>query len=140
MKRTDGFTLVELMIAIAILAIVSAIAIPAYNGYIRESRLGALRMNLDTLRIAVEGYRLDRINSNYGPTQAYTTVAAISNQYGWKPEGSGVGYVYAVRAVSAATPIFCLTGTKDSAWVRCVKGNTPFCTDGTTGSPSASCP
>ena len=47
------------MIAVAILAIVAAIAIPAYNGYIRESRLGAMRMNLDTLRIAVEAYRLD---------------------------------------------------------------------------------
>jgi len=60
-----GFTLIELMIAVAILAIVAAVAIPAYNGYIRESRLGAMRMNLDTLRIAVEAFKLDSTNSTY---------------------------------------------------------------------------
>lgn len=134
-----GFTLVELIIAVAILAVIAAIAIPAYEGYIRESRLGAMRMNLDTLRIAVEAFRLDSQNATYGNT-TYTGVAAISNQYGWKPEGDQGNYAYLVKATSAATPTFCLQAANDNSyWVRCVKGATPFCIDCVKGRKPSEC-
>ena len=110
-----GFTLIELMIAVAILAIVAAIAVPAYNGYIRESRLGALRMNLDTLRIAVEAFRLDSQAGNYG-NATYTGVTAISNQYGWKPEGDGGIYAYKVVA-SSVGPTYQLSVVDSNAKV-----------------------
>ena len=53
MKKTGGFTLVELIVVIAILAILAAVAVPAYSGYITKANEAADYTQLDSMKTAV---------------------------------------------------------------------------------------
>lgn len=96
-RYSTGFTLIELMIAVAIIAILAGIAIPAYNEYVRESQLGAARMNAEPLRLALEDHWLD--NESYAAfnglkwlPDGVTTLAGV----GWRPDGDNDAFNYSV--------------------------------------------
>jgi len=54
MKKQKGFTLIELMITVAIIGILAGIAIPAYTDYVRRSRLSDAYNHLSTLSLKAE--------------------------------------------------------------------------------------
>ena len=55
----EGFTLVELITAVAIIAILAAIAIPSYGTYINKARISVAIADMRTLEIKINMYRSD---------------------------------------------------------------------------------
>lgn len=57
-SKQEGFSLTELMIAVAIVGILTAVALPLYSGYIATSREGVLVFNISTIEVFQEDRRL----------------------------------------------------------------------------------
>ncbi len=54
-KKSEGFTLVELIVVIAILGILAAVAVPAYSGYMTKAKESADLQTLASVATAVSG-------------------------------------------------------------------------------------
>jgi len=68
MRYARGFTLIELMITVAIIAVLTAVAFPSYTDYVTRSKLAEAYAHLADLRVKMEQYYLD--NRRYSTTAA----------------------------------------------------------------------
>ena len=66
-----GFTLIELMIGVAIVAILAAVALPQYKDYVSRSRLADASTGLSTIRAQMERYFQD--NRTYADTGTFVS-------------------------------------------------------------------
>ena len=73
-KNRKGFTLIELMIVVAIIGILAAIAIPKFASLIRKSSEGASKGNLGSVRSALSIYYGD-LEGQYPSNMASLTIA-----------------------------------------------------------------
>ena len=73
MTRSRGFTLIELMITIAIIEILAAVAIPSYSEYVRRGRITEAVSALAGMRVKMEQFFQD--NRTYVGACAAGTVA-----------------------------------------------------------------
>jgi len=73
--RQTGVTLIELMVVIAIIGILSAVALPAYRDYVTRGRIPQATNNLGAMRVKLEQYYQD--NRTYVGACAAGTIAPL---------------------------------------------------------------
>jgi type IV pilus assembly protein PilA len=64
--RNSGFTLIELMIVVAIVGILAAIAVPQYQTYVARSQFSRVMSEAGSMKAAVESCVIDGRTSNMG--------------------------------------------------------------------------
>jgi prepilin-type N-terminal cleavage/methylation domain-containing protein len=112
-KRTQGYSLMELMIVVVITGVLAALAIPTFSSYVQKSRTSEATQFLGVIKLKQEGYRaefgtylvcagakdLGDIKGTYTPGDASTMKNAVSlafagakvqcfNDLGAKPDGA----------------------------------------------------
>jgi type IV pilus assembly protein PilE len=75
MRRQTGFTLLEVMITVAIVGILAAVAIPSYTDYVMRGKIGEATSNLLAMRTKMEQYFQD--NRNFTNACAAGTIAPL---------------------------------------------------------------
>ncbi|MEW6380181.1 MAG: prepilin-type N-terminal cleavage/methylation domain-containing protein [bacterium] len=112
LKNQQGFTLIELMIVVAIIGILSAIAIPNFMTFRLKAKTSEAKANLGSIRTCEEAYKAEQ-ETYYGtiaqyPTSvpgatsvAWTSTATAFSAIGFAPSGK-VYYSYEVTAADTS--------------------------------------
>lgn len=100
MKR-KGFTLIELMIVVAVVGLLAVVAMPSYTSYLARGKIVEAMAALADHRVKMEQYFQD--NRDYGTAGASCPVVAANGKY----------FTYSC-VVGAATPSVAYTATATS--------------------------
>ena len=107
--KDKGFTLIELMIVVAILGILAAIAIPNFMRFQAKSKQSEAKTNLGGIGTTAEAFRSEK-----------DTYVATWAELGWAPQGTTRYAYYYSGFDTAITSDGALAGTPVTAAAPCV--------------------
>ena len=103
-RKSQGFTLIELMVIVAIIGILSAIAIPYYQTYILNTRLAAAFASVDPIKNAI-GTRLNDGRLQIGVAAVPTTFLTLGMPAAPPPTAEVTNYILIPEAAGTGVGI-----------------------------------
>jgi len=130
MNAQKGFTLIELMIVVAIIGILAAIAIPAYQNYIAKTQVTRVLGEISSMKTAIETNMLNGEDVETPADLGYTAsslVAAAGPTVATDP-AAGTASITAVLGSKAAGAVtgakVILARDKDAVWTCTIDPDT----------------
>lgn len=101
---SKGLTLIEIMVALAILAVVAGVAVPAYTGYIKTSYRAECQNEVSAIKLAEEEYYLEN-GSYFSGSGASTLKTQSSSIYDPSTAGLSGNCDYSVASTTTSYTI-----------------------------------
>lgn len=111
MKNKKGFTLIELIVVIAILGILAAVAIPSYSGFQEKAKVSTNDANLKTIASAIQVYNAEK--GAYPKTAGEMTTCVTTYLNGEVP-----GVQATTTPAHADTDVFVMTISNGSVVIK----------------------
>ena len=111
--KQHGLTLIELITAVAIISILAALALPAYDSYTRKSVRAAAKSELEKISALMETYYVNNKTCTNDLTNlGYSTSTAYVDKTGNEVASTSSNRAYAISATCTAnTRTYALTAT-----------------------------
>jgi type IV pilus assembly protein PilE len=100
-KRSIGFTLIELMIVVAIVAILASVALPSYRNYLTRGKIPDATSQLASKRVQMEQFFQD--SKTYAGAPACTSDTTSSKFFTFDCDGAATATAFTLRATGTGT-------------------------------------
>lgn len=118
LKRQDGFTLVELMVVVAIIGLLSAVAIPNFRKYQAKAKMSEAKLQLSSVYTAETAFYSDyNIYHTCLAYMGYNPQREVLNRY------YAIGFSVASMAIDAAAYGVAVTAGLSNAATDCPQSN-----------------
>jgi type IV pilus assembly protein PilE len=131
MKLSHGYTLMELMVAVAIIGIITSVAYPSYLNFLNGSRRGAAQADLIAFAAAMERHKAANFSYNGAASSGNTGAPSIFQSYSPSTESeANKKYDLSISSVSPTGTSYVIIATPVSSTPQAGDGVLYYFSDG----------